>query len=288
MTDRHADKFPFKFTSAMTFFGTLWLVAAFGACPALPADETGSGKPGIQEWKLDAQAASNPQIKLIAPPAGSPDKVEFTTDGLHVKQVTESGNSAKTSGFEIDVKSDGPFVFTLHFDVQRLEPPRAARAQGIWVRFVFDGDQTPAFGLVASSKIKRGLGFVKSHNDSPKLPFQVEPIEFQRGAWIIERKGPDLLLSIGDGAYSFREVKRIPAPTGALRKIEVWCSRFSAGNSPLEATFKSVTFAGSDYLMLPPPGPPLFTLSRILWTLVSLGVVGGSIVGGLKAYEKYR
>ena len=262
----------------------LTLIISFKADGQTPAP----AEPSVLELPLNSQTASEPRFQLIAPPAGSMDKVEFTSDGLHIKQITEGGAGAKTSGFVLNAPSWGPFVLMLNFEVHKLEAPRANRAQGMWVRLIMEGDETPAFGLVASSKIKRGLGTTRAHNDSPKLQFPIEPLDFTKGTWIIERKGPELQLSIGETDLSYREIKRLPCSDRPLKEIQIWCSRQNFGNMPAEFTFKKLTFIGSDVLQQPPPAEPVFTIQRLVWTLVVGGILCALGVTGYRLYEKYR
>ncbi|MCC6511843.1 MAG: hypothetical protein IT423_22270 [Pirellulaceae bacterium] len=213
---------------------------------ALPAAWLPAQDRQVVEARVDIpfvpESASHPLLVLNRPPAGSLDKLELTTNGLLIKQVEAGGSKAKTTGFTLNVQAPSAFALMLDYDIKQLEAPKAARVQGMWIRFVLEGGEIPALGVVSGPKMKRGLATTARHSDTVKLAMQLEPTTFTSGTWIIERQGNELRLSIGEATGSYRIVKRMPCPEQPLKEIQVWCTRYNFGNGPAEFLFKSARF----------------------------------------------
>ena len=226
---------------------------------------------------------NQPQLKLIEPPGQSSDKLEFTSDGLRLTQIEPGGANAKTAGFSLAALAESAFALILDFDVKQLNAPKAPRVQGMWIRFVFEQGDIPAFGIVAGPRLKRALAVTNKHSDSPKMELQVEPLDFSKGTWLIERQENELKLSIAESEGSFRVAKRLSCPSAPLKEIQISCMRFSSGNTSAEFNFKCVRFVDFSRVEQRVISRPLIsyaTAKRLVfygYFLVAMGFVGGYV-----------
>jgi hypothetical protein len=273
--------------SAVSCMPVLFFAAA-ALCSDCCCGQDRDGLPPIYEIELTQGAAKDERLKLLAPPSGSLDKLEFTADGLWLKQVEAGGSNAKSSGFTLDARAQRSFVFALNYEIKQLEAPKATRIQGLWIRFVLEGNSVPAVGIVAGPRVKRGLATTANHTDSTKLDVQLEPIAFGQGTLAFERQGRELLVYVAETPESFRVVKRVPFPDQPLIEIQVVGSRFSSGNAPAEYLFKSLQFGDSERALKPPERAPWITLALVRQLVYYGCMLGACAFLGRYYYLKLR
>jgi hypothetical protein len=212
-----------------------------------------------------ANAKEEPRIKILLPPQGSKDTLEFISDGISIRQKADSNKKSIGTGFELSANSKSDFSFLLVFECPKLDQPKTGWGQGVLIRFLSEDEKAPAMtvGYAATKKLKSALVWNANHTFGPKQEFATEPLVFKKGSWLVERKGNEIVVSVDETGQTFRELKRIACDATPIARIQILCTRQDYGNSPAEFLFKQVMFAGDEYFASPAPQPPYWTLWRI-------------------------
>ena len=259
-------------------FGSGLNLCSLSACLGICAGE---------EIVIDLRKANNdPLIDLVPPPAGSPDRVQITKDGLRILQSADvPGRPTGITGFKSTLAASGDFSVTLDLKITKLTGPSAGWRHGlIFSVFLDDESQTT---LKLNQITHRG-------QDSPQLMVEISgrggqapahqsgPTNFRDGKLIIERRGSVAIFSIEAAKEKERkEIARIPCPTNDVRTVEVWSTRVDKGNAPADILLRSVRINADSFYSYKRPVLGWITW----WQLLIIGNV--VVIGGLLAYRAW-
>ena len=94
---------------------------------------------------INMQAApTDPLVEMMWPPSGSPDRYDFTDEGLVIEQQGDSiGDPVGVIGLRTMIPAQGDFEIKLDLKVTKLQPPTSGWGQGmVFAVFLDDQEET--------------------------------------------------------------------------------------------------------------------------------------------------
>ncbi len=210
-------------------------------------------------------APTDPLIEMMWPPSGSPDRYEFTDEGLLIEQQGDSkGDPSGVIGLRTMLPAHGDFEIKLDLKVTRLQPPLSGWGQGLVFAVFLDDQQETILKLnqicvpgqkpVSAIEISgRGVKEPKFSNSDP----------ISEGTLSIARVDKEAIFRIDNGA-GLQEVYRSSCPIADLRSVEVICTRLPEGNTPVELTLKKLTITADSFYTFRKPEVSWFPFWKVL------------------------
>ena len=224
----------FTYVSGCNFAAVAMLVLIC-SCPVIGEEIVIDLKKGL----------TDPLIDYVPPPPGSPDRVQFTSEGMRILQFGDvAGRPTGLTGFKSTVAASGDFTVTLEAKIRKLTGPSQGWGHGlIFAVFLDDEAQT-------TLKLNQIAYPGSSHHTTVEIsgrnvsqPFYARGDQpLTDGKLIISRRSREVVFSIEPTPGAKRiEVARHECPTNDVRNVEVWSTRVEKGNAPSDIIIKKLT-----------------------------------------------
>ncbi len=253
---------------------TLLVVASACLCPA-------------DEIVIDLRKANNdPLVDLVPPPAGSPDRIQATHEGLRIVQSADSaGRPTGVTGFKSMIAAAGDFRITLDLKITKLAGPKEGWGHGlIFAVFLDDQSQTTLkLNQIAYPGAIAPQTMVEISGRGVQSPtYQAGPADFRDGKLIIERRGSEGIFSIEFAKGKVpKEITRLPCPNNDVRSVEVWSTRVDKGNVPADILLRTLRIESSSFYSYKRP-----VLGWLTWWQLLI-VCNVAAIGGLLVYRAW-
>ncbi len=230
------------------------------------------------------QATSDPLIDLVPPPAGSPDRIQVTGQGLRITQSSDvPGRTTGVTGFKSMIAASGDFTVTLDLRINKLSGPSDGWGHGLIFAIFLDDEVQTALKLnqVAYPGQTSAQIMVEKSDRSPDQPiYQPGPESFRDGKLIVQRIGREVLFFIEPAKTKERqEVARLTCPAHDIRTVEVWSTRVDKGNAPADILLRSLEIEADTFYAFKRPVLGWLTW----WQALMIGNV--ALIVGLLGYR---
>jgi hypothetical protein len=223
-----------------------------------------------------ARGQRDPMIEIVLPIPGSPDRVQFTQEGMRIQQVSDvKGKKSSVAGFKTMVPASGDFRAELEADVSRLEPTSQDWGQGLIFAVYLDDPKQTAIKLnqvaYAPKEPQSTMAEFTQKGGNPQ--FIGNPAALKSGSLIITRQGTSAKLSMSQqGAET--TITTFECPAADVRGIEVWCTRVEQGNRATDILLKSLTVTADQFYAFQQRQQPFWTWWKIIVAVQMLVVLG--------------
>ena len=223
-----------------------------------------SGSAISEEIVVDLKKGqSDPLIDFVPPPVGSPDRVQFTSEGMRILQSGDvAGRPTGITGFKSTVAASGDFTATLEAKIRKLSGPSQGWGHGLIFSVFLDDD------VQTTLKLNQIAYQGSSHQTMVEISGRSVPTPFyargdqplRDGKLIISRQGGEVVFSIEPTMGAKRiEIVRKPCPTNDVRSVEVWSTRVDKGNAPSDILLKKLTLECGEFYSFKRPVLGWFT-----------------------------
>ena len=233
---------------------------------------------------INMQAApTDPLVEMMWPPSGSPDRYDFTDEGLVIEQQGDSiGDPVGVIGLRTMIPAQGDFEIKLDLKVTKLQPPTSGWGQGMVFAVFLDDQEETILKLNQVCILGQApISTIEISGRGVKDPKYSSTDPLSEGTLSIARVDEEAIFRIDDGT-GFREVYRSTCPKSDMRSVEVICTRLPEGNTPVELTLKKLTITADSFYTFRRPEESWFSVWKLL---IAVQVI---LVIALLAYKVKR
>ena len=225
---------------------------------------------------IDMQTApTDPLVEMMWPPTGSPDRYQFTNEGMVIEQQGDSkGDPSGVIGLRTMIPARGDFEIKLDLKMTKLQAPTSGWGQGmVFAVFLDDPEET----ILKLNQIcipgQKPVSAIEISGRGVKEPKFSSADPLSEGTLSIARVDDEAVFRIDDGS-GFREVYRSKCPKADMRSVEIICTRLPEGNTPVELTLKKLTITADLFYTFRTPEESWFSVWKVLIAAQVLFIIG--------------
>ncbi|MCA9261856.1 MAG: hypothetical protein KDA61_21710 [Planctomycetales bacterium] len=257
---------------------TIVLAAAMAVGLPLTAQGQGDSASTGHDGKLGSAQLASGEFTLANAEAGRVDAMVVLDDHVQLKRPAGREDSGQPPSLSIPIPSSDYLAMTLDWECSALKPPKRGWGQGVLFKFMGDDATSPLFtlGYVATRNSSSGVVVWPQGAETAVVRETVPtPLEFQRGVWLVQRDGRQLILSLSTSGVSFREILRTACSDSSISRFEISPTSARDGVGPLECAFYAARVLVGGVIPEPPAdnGSTFATVIRWCLRVIVLAVV---------------